>query len=119
MTVKREPVALVQGLLVPIVLAVLVALPLNGDLSGALNAVVVGVGGIVAAFGVARWDAVLPLLGGLAKAVIALLLAFGIHMPEAYQAMVLSVLGIVVAFLTRPQVEAKASIHLAHAGSRE
>ena len=110
MNVKREPVALVQALLVPIVLAVILALPLGEPLSGALNAVVVGVGGLVAAFGVQRWDAVLPLAGGFAKSVIALVLAFGVDLAENYQTLVLSVLSIVVAYLTRPQVEAKASV---------
>jgi hypothetical protein len=108
MNLRREPVALVQALLVPIVLAVVLALPLGGDLSGALNAVVLGVGGLVAAFGVQRWDGVLPILGGFAKSVIALVLAFGIHLAENYQTLILSVLSIVVAYLTRPQVTAKA-----------
>jgi hypothetical protein len=111
--IAREPVALVQALLVPIFLAIVLALPLDGDLSGALNAVVTGVGGLVAAFGVQRWDAVLPLLGGFAKSVIALILAFGIHLAENYQTLILSVLSIVVAYLTRPQVEAKATARLA------
>lgn len=107
MKISREPVALVQALLVPIMLAIILALPLGGDLSGALNAVVTGVGGMVAAFGVQKWDAVLPLLGGFAKSVIALILAFGIHLAENYQTLILSVLAIVVGFLTRPQVTAK------------
>lgn len=109
MRISREPVALVQALLVPVLLAVILALPLGGDLSGALNAVVTGVGGLVAAFGVQKWDAVLPLLGGFAKSVIALILAFGIHLAENYQTLILSVLAIVVGFLTRPQVTAKVS----------
>lgn len=112
MNISREPVALVQALLVPILLALVLALPLGETLSGALNAVVLGIGGIVAAFGVQRWDAVLPLLGGLAKSVIALVLAFGIHLAENYQTLILSVLSIIVAYLTRPQVEAKATARL-------
>jgi hypothetical protein len=112
MRLTREPVALVQALLVPIFLAVILALPLGGDLSGALNAVVTGVGGLVAAWGVQRWDAVLPILGGFAKSVIALILAFGIHLAENYQTLILSVVSIIVAYLTRPQVEAKASAKL-------
>lgn len=107
MNIKREPVALVQALLVPIALAVILALPLGGDLFGALNAVVTGVGGLIAAFGVQKWDGVLPILGGFAKSVIALILAFGIHLAENYQTLTLSVLAIVVGFLTRPQVTAK------------
>lgn len=107
MKLTREPVALVQALFVPILLALILALPLGGELSGALNAVVTGVGGLVAAYGVQRWDAVLPILGGFAKSVIALILAFGIHLAENYQTLILSVLAIVVAYLTRPQVTAK------------
>jgi hypothetical protein len=107
MRLTREPVALVQALFVPILLALILALPLGADLSGALNAVVTGVGGLVAAFGVQRWDAVLPILGGFAKSVIALILAFGIHLAENYQTLILSVLAIVVAYLTRHQVTAK------------
>lgn len=107
MRLTREPVALVQALLVPIFLAIILALPLDGGLSGALNAVVTGVGGLIAAYGVQRWDAVLPILGGFAKSVIALVLAFGIHLAENYQTLILSVVSIVVAYLTRPQVTAK------------
>lgn len=108
MNLKREPVALIQALLVPILLAVVLALPLGGYLSGAMNAVITGVGGLVAAFRVEKWDGVLPILGGFAKSVIALILAFGIHLAENYQTLILSVLSIIIAYLTRPQVTAKA-----------
>ena len=107
MQLSREPVALVQGLLVPIALAVVLALHLGVDLTGAVDALVMALGGAVAAWGVARWDALLPLLSGLAKAVIAVLLAFTVHVPESTSTLVLSVIGIVVAFLTRAQVAAK------------
>jgi hypothetical protein len=80
-------------------------------LSGALNAVATGVGGLVAAYGVQRWDAVLPILGGFAKSVIALVLAFGIQLAENYQTLILSVIAIVVGFLTRPQVTAKVQLN--------
>lgn len=113
MRLTREPVALVQGLLAPIALAIVLALQLGESLSGALNAVIVGAAGLVAAFGVQRWDAVLPLLGGFAKVVIALVLAFGVDLAENWQALILSVISIVVAFMTRPQVEAKVPARIA------
>jgi hypothetical protein len=109
MQFNREPVALVQGLLVPIALAVVLLCHLNDNLAGALNTLIMAVGGLVAAVGVAKADAALPLLAGLAKAVLAVLLAWGVDVPETWQTFVLSAVGIVVAYLTRPQVTAKKS----------
>lgn len=107
MRFTREPVAIVQGLVVPILLALVLLFHLNDTLTGALNVLIVAVGGAVAAAGVGV-DKLLPLLGGLAKAVLAVLLAFGMNVPETTQAFVLTVTSILVAFLTRPQVTAKA-----------
>lgn len=106
MRFTREPVAIVQGLVVPILLALVLLLHLSETATGALNVLILAVGGAVAAVGVGV-DKLLPLLGGLAKAVIAVLLAFGLHVPEATQAFVLTVISVVVAFLTRLQVTAK------------
>lgn len=106
MRFTREPVAIVQGLVVPVLLAIVMLFHWSETTSGAVNVLIVALGGAVAALGVGV-DALLPLLGGLAKAVIAVLLAFGLHVPEETQAFVLTVVSVVVAWLTRPQVTAK------------
>ncbi|SRR5216110_1555892 len=113
MRISREPVVLVQGLLVPVALAVVLFLHLGDVASGALNTLIMVAGGLVAAWGVAKVDAVLPLAAGAAKAVLAVLLAFGLHVPDSTQTLALSVIGIVVAFLTRPQVTAKTQVAVA------
>jgi len=109
MRFDREPVALVQGFLVPVALAIVLLCQPNPILGGALNTLIMALGGVIAAFGVQRADAALPLLAGLAKAVLAVLLAWGLPVSEASQTFVLSVVSIIVAYLTRPQVTANTS----------
>jgi hypothetical protein len=106
MNFNREPVALVQGLLVPVALLVILLFKLPETTVGVLNALIMAIGGAVAALGVSV-DSFLPLIGGLAKAVIAVMLAFGLHISDQWQATVLGVLSVVVAYITRPQVVAK------------
>lgn len=106
MQFSREPIAVVQGLLVPILMTVVLLFHWPADTVGIVNAALLAIGGFVASLGVGI-DAALPLLTGLGKAVIAVLLAFGLHVPEVTQTVVLTVLSIVVAYLTRPQVTAK------------
>lgn len=103
---QRFPVASVQGVLVPILIALVPVLGLSEVTSGAVNTALLALGGAVAAFGVSV-DAGLPLLTGVAKAVLAAVLAFGVHVPEVWQAAGLSVLSILVAAWTHTQVTAK------------
>lgn len=105
-SIKREPVVFVEGLLVPLLLAATLLFAWTEETVGIVQAAVLAIGGFVAALGVGK-DAALATLGGLAKAVLAVLLTFGVPISEQWQTFVLSAVSIVVAFLTRPQVEAK------------
>lgn len=107
MQLSREPVAVVQGLLVPLLMAAVLLFHFPDTTVGVVNAALLAIGGFIASVGVSV-DAALPLLVGLAKALLAVLLAFGLHVPEVTQVFVLSAISIVVAFFgTRPQVTAK------------
>jgi heme exporter protein D len=102
----RFPVASVQGVIVPILIALVPVFGWTEGASGAVNTALLALGGVVAALGVSV-DAALPLLTGAAKAVVAAVLAFGVHVPEVWQAAGLSVLSILVASWTHTQVTAK------------
>jgi hypothetical protein len=101
----RFPVASVQGVIVPILIAVTPLIVHNENAAGAVNVALMALGGVVAALGVSV-DAGLPLLTGAAKAVIAAVLAFGVDIPETWQAAGLAVLSILVASWTHTQVTA-------------
>lgn len=103
---NRFPVALTQGTVVPILIALVPVLGLTAEQTGGIDTVLLALGGVVAAFGVAV-DAGLPLLAGLVKAVLAAVLTFGVHVPEAWQTAGLAVLSILVAAWTHTQVTAK------------
>jgi hypothetical protein len=112
MRFSREPVVLVQGLIIPILLAVVMLFRWPADTVGVVDAALLAVGGVVAALGVSV-DATLPLLGGLAKALLAVLLQFGVHVSEEWQTTILVVVSIAVAYVTRPQVTAKVQANYA------
>ncbi len=103
---QRFPVASVQGTLVPILIALVPVFGFSQEQAGAVDAVLLALGGVVAAFGVSV-DAGLPLLTGLAKASLAVVLTFNVHVPEAWQTAGLAVLSILVAAWTHTQVTAK------------
>lgn len=106
MLLSREPVILVQAVLVPILLAAVLLFGWSENTVGVVQAAILAIGGAVAALGVGV-DALLPLLGGLAKAIIAVFLTFGLPLGAATETFILTVISILVAYLTRPQVEAK------------
>lgn len=106
MKLSREPVMIVQALIVPLIIALIPLTGWAGHTVGVVNAVVLAAGGIVAALGVSV-DAALPLVSGFAKAVLAVVLAFNVPLSEGTQTAILTVVSIVVAFVTRPQVTAK------------
>lgn len=106
MEIRREPIVIFQGLIVPALIAVSLVLNLSTDVQSLTDAVLLALGGIVAAFGVSA-RAALPLLSGFAKAVIALLLGLGVHVAPNWQAAIMGVIGVAVAFYTQSQVVAK------------
>lgn len=103
---RRFPVILTQGTVVPILIALVPVLGLTAEQTGAVDTVLLALGGVVAAFGVAV-DAGLPLLTGLLKAALAAVLTFGVHVPEAWQTAGLAVFGFAVAAWTHSEVTAK------------
>lgn len=76
---------------------------LTVDEQGTLNAVAVAIVGALGAFSVST-DQGVPALVGLAKALIALALAFGLHWAPESQASAIAFLSIVASFWTRTQV---------------
>ena len=106
MQISREPIVLIQGLIIPLLMTIIMLFRWPPETVGVVNAALLAAGGVVAAFGVSV-DAVLPLLTGFAKAVLAVALAFGAHVPTEWQATVLGVISVAVAFYSRTQVTAK------------
>lgn len=78
--------------------------PLTVDQQGALNAVAIGLAGVVVAFQV--HDGQLALAVNLMKAVIALALSFGLHMSPEQQLVVMAVVTAVGSGFIRTQVGA-------------
>lgn len=109
MELKREPVMIFQGLIVPALIALSLGLGLGTDVQGYVDAALLALGGVVAAFGVSV-RAALPLLSGFVKAVFALVLALGIAVPSHWQAAVMGLLAAVTAFYVQSQVTAKPSV---------
>jgi hypothetical protein len=100
--IGRDPVFVVQGV-VALALALTLFFNFNPTVQGLVTAAVVAVGGVVAAWMVAAEKA-LPLLEGLAKAIIALIAGLGIDVPGNIQAGVFAVLAVVTAYWMRGQV---------------
>lgn len=102
--VGRDPV-FVTELAGMLVLALSLFLNLNPDMQGLLSAAVLALVGVVSAWLVAAEKA-LPLMAGLARSLIALVVGFGIDVPANVQAGVYAVIAVFVAFMLRGQVVA-------------
>jgi hypothetical protein len=104
--VNREPVVVIQAFIVPALIAFSLVFAFSDITQGLVNAALLAAGGfITAAFVSSR--AALPLLSGLVKAVLALVLGLGVSIPANWQAAVLGVVAVAVAFFTQSQVTAK------------
>lgn len=103
----REP-ALWLGLVSAVVqLVSALWLPLTVEQQGGVNAVAVAVLGVVTAVAVAK-ERVAPAVLGLVQAVLALALAFGLHLPDTHQSVIMAFAAAVAAMFTRTQVVAPA-----------
>lgn len=100
----REPAFLVQTVIAT-VLALTLFLDLSPQVQSLVTAVVVAIGGVVTAWMVAA-ERALPLLEGLARAVLALIAGLGWEVPAYIQAGVFALLSVQVAFWMRGQVVA-------------
>lgn len=110
MRFQRDPVILVQMLIIPILMSIVLLFASSfgwpETTVGVVNALLLAAGGAVAAFGVSV-DAGLPLVAGIVKALLAVLLAFGLHINEVQQVVVLTIVSVIISYLTRGQVTAK------------
>lgn len=103
---KQEPVLIWQGLVIPGLMGLSLFFGLSTEVQGYLDAVLLAAGGVVAMLGV-DWRQALPLLGGLAKAVFALIAGLGLHLAPNVQVGVMALIGVAVAYYTQSQVTAK------------
>lgn len=102
----REPAATV-GTVVLLLTALLPAFGWSGERVGVVSAALVVIGGAVTA-ALVEVDRLFPLLVGVAKAVLAVMAAFGLHLSDNYVAAIVGVLTVVSGFVvTRSQVKAK------------
>jgi hypothetical protein len=106
---NREPVVIFQALVVPALIALSLVLNLSTDTQSLVDAALLALGGLVAAVGVSVRSA-LPLLSGFAKAVLSLLLGLGLDVPANWQAALMGVIAVAVAFYTQSQVTAKGTV---------
>jgi hypothetical protein len=103
----RDPVVIVQALIVPVLLLAVGLFGWTENTVGVVQAAILAVGGFVAALGLSK-DAALAALSGVVKAILALMLTFEVPISEGLQTFILGVVAVVVSFFgVRPQVEAK------------
>lgn len=105
MILGREPSLFYALVAQVIALFSALVLPLTVDQQGALNGVVFFASGCVLAWKVAAEKGI-ALLGGVAKAVIAVGLAFGWHFSPENQSTLMLFVSTVIAFILRSQVVA-------------
>lgn len=98
----RDPVFLAQLVAAVIMAISTFAFPLTVDQQGVLNALAVSIAGIVASWRVS--DGQLALLVGLFKAVIAVGLAFGLHLTPEQQLVLITLVQLGGAMFVRTQV---------------
>lgn len=106
----REPVVVVETV-VALLLAVSLFFNFSTDVQALVNAAVVAVGAVAQAWTVSAEKA-LPLIAGAAKAIIALVIGFGVDVPPNVQAAVMAVIAVVVGFFLRGQVVAPVPLRL-------
>lgn len=101
----REP-AVFWAMLATLLQAVSLGFGLPEATQGLVNAVLVAAAGFATAAMVGV-DAAFPAFAGLLKAVLALLLGFGVQVPDRWQVMAMATLTALSAFFVRTQVTAK------------
>lgn len=107
----REP-AVLWALVATLLQSALLLFPLAVEVQGAANAAILALAGFATAAAVSV-DAALPALTGLLKAVFALVISLGLHLPDTTQVGILAVVTALGAFFVRQNVTAKvAPLHL-------
>jgi hypothetical protein len=101
----RDPVLIMAFISSAIAVLSSLLLHLSDEQQGVLNALAVALFGFIAAAMLAR-DKAVPALVGLIKAVIAVAIAFGLHLAPEVQGLILTLVATGAALLMRPQVTA-------------
>lgn len=115
----REPAMILALISSSIMMIAQFIFPISVGQQGALNAVAMAAVGIVTMFAVAE-DGGLGLIVGLAKAVIALGISFGLNFAPEAQAVVMTFITVVAqAFIIRPNVVAPIKADGTHAKGKE
>jgi nicotinamide riboside transporter PnuC len=102
----RNPVMISGGFAALLQFISTQVVPLTVDQQGSLNAVVVALLGFIAAAAVSEEKAV-PAIAGLVQAVLAVVLAFDIHMTTQWQTAVMAVVSTGIAMFVHTQVVAR------------
>lgn len=102
---KRDPALTATAIATGIRLLAAFAFNLNENQQALLNAVVVAAAAAWVAFAVRR-EGQVPAVLGLAQALLALALGFGLEVNPELQAMIMSFVGLIVSMFIRTQVVA-------------
>lgn len=102
--VGREP-AVFWAMVATLAQALLLLAPWSDEVHGALNAAILAAAGFATAAMVSV-DSALPALAGVIKAVFAVVLAFGLSVPDNLQVGILAIVTAAGAFLVRQNVVA-------------
>lgn len=105
MNIAREPAVVWVGLVAPAVQLILSFLGMGPELQTVLNALVVALCAVTTAL-LVKSDRLLPAILGLIQACIVVGLYFGAHISDTQQALIMTVVGGVVAAFLRTQLEA-------------
>ena len=108
---RREPVQIVGFFAAGLQLIVSLLAPLTIGQQGAINAAIVVVAGVVAAFAVSAEKAA-PLIAGLIQALIALAASFGLLLAPQVQGALMTLVTAGIAFYIRTQVVANVPVTL-------
>lgn len=101
----REPAMILAFLASAVMIFATFVYPLSSEQQGAINAVALASVGIITMFAVEA-DGGLALIVGLAKAIIALAISFGLHWAPETQAVVMSFVTVTAQLFVRTQVTA-------------
>lgn len=106
MNLKREPALLLIGLVAPFAQLLLMFLTdLPAGWHTAIAAVIPAAAGLATAW-LVRSDKLVPAITGLAQAVIACVIAFGVDLSTDQQSALLAFLGLIVSVVVRDRVVA-------------
>jgi hypothetical protein len=108
--IRREPAALLIGLLVPLVSCLSAFLfAADAGTQTVVNAAAVAVAGAITAF-LVRSDNLLPAITGAVTAIVSVAVALGLRLDSTQQVALIAALGAISAVVVRDRVTAPASV---------